>query len=161
MRIRYGPWDESRHGDQRPAFDKLFDLFQQLLFHTGGDADEALRWLTAVDEKYDLTDDDFGLGDFIEELKNRGYIERDEETGVVQITARTERGLRERSLEEIFTQLRKGGRGDHKTPFTGVGDERQPETRPFSFGDDVANLDVTGTLSNALRHGSGSTQTSA
>ena len=52
MRTRYGPWDESRHGDQRPAFDKLFDLFQQLLLHTGGDADEALRWLTALDEKY-------------------------------------------------------------------------------------------------------------
>lgn len=155
MRIRYGPWDESRHGDQRPAFDKLYDVFQQLLLHTGGDADEALRWLTALDEKYGITDDEYGLGDFIEELKNRGYIDRDDETGEVVITAKSERGLRERSLEEIFDQLKKGGRGNHKTPFSGAGDERQPETRPFSFGDDVANLDVTGTLSNAFRHGAG------
>ncbi len=151
MRILYSEWDEQRHGDGRSTFDRLFDLFQQLLLHTGGDADEALRWLTQLDNKYGLTDDEMGMGDFIEELKNRGYIERDEQTGVTQITAKTERGLRERSLEEVFTNLRKGGRGDHKTPFAGAGDERQPETRPFAFGDDPANLDATGTLSNAFR----------
>ena len=156
MRFRYSEWDERRHGRARSAFDTLFDLFQQLLYHTGGDAAEALRWLTQLDQQYGLTDDDpdgMGLGDFIEELKDRGYLERDEETGLLAITARTVRGLRERSLEEIFTQLRKGARGDHKTPFAGRGDERQPETRPYAFGDDVHDLDVTGTLSNAFRRG--------
>ena len=80
MIFRYSEWDERRHGDQRPLFEQLLDLFQQLLYHTGGDADEALRWLTALDNKSDLTDGE-GLGDGIEELKNRGYIERDEATG--------------------------------------------------------------------------------
>ncbi len=153
MRFRYADWDETRHGTARSTFDTLFDLFQQLLLHTGGDVDEALRWLTAIDKEYGVTDDEMGLGDFIEELKNRGYIDRDEETGVVSITAKTERGLRERSLEEIFKDLRKAGRGDHKTPFSGAGSERQPETRPYAFGDDVHDLDVTGTLSNAFRRG--------
>ena len=153
MRLRYTAWDERRHGAPRSTFDHLFDLFQQLLFHTGGDADEALRWLTQLDGKYGLGDDEMGIGDFIEELKRQGYIERDEQTGVVQITARTERGLRERSMEEIFSQLRKGGLGNHKTPHAGAGDERQPETRPYAFGDDVHDLDVTGTLSNAFRRG--------
>ncbi|MDX1419882.1 MAG: VWA domain-containing protein [Rubricoccaceae bacterium] len=153
MRFRYSEFDPERHGQARSTFDTLFDLFQQLLFHTGGDADEALRWLTQIDEQYGLTDEGMGLGDFIEELKDRGYIERDDETGVVQVTAKTVRGLRERSLEEIFSQLRKGGRGDHRTPFSGAGSERQPETRPYSFGDDVHDLDVTGTLSNAVRRG--------
>lgn len=151
MRFRYSEWDAERHGDQRSTFDSLFDLFQQLLLHTGGDADEALRWLTAIDNEYGITDEEMGLGDFIEELKDRGYIDRDEETGTVSITAKAERGLRERSLEEIFSSLRKAGRGNHKTPFTGAGAERQPETRPYSFGDDVHDLDVTGTLSNAFR----------
>jgi Ca-activated chloride channel family protein len=153
MIIRYAEWDEGRHGDQRSTFERLFDLFQQLLLHTGGDADEALRWLTQLDNKYGLTDDEMGMGDFIEELKNRGFIERDEQTGVTSITARTERGLRERALEEIFSRLRKGAHGDHKTPHAGVGDERQPETRPFAFGDDPAHLDATGTLTNAYRRG--------
>ncbi|MEM9998467.1 MAG: VWA domain-containing protein [Bacteroidota bacterium] len=152
MTFRYSEWNEARHGDQRPAFDKLFDLFQQLLYHTGGDAMEALQWLTQLDERYGLTDgEDFGIGDFIEELKNRGYIDRDEQTGVVQITKKTERGLRERSLEEIFKQLRKSGRGGHKTPHIGSGSERLPETRGYEWGDDLRELDITGTLSNAFR----------
>ena len=153
MRFRYTDWDPSRHEAAKTTFDTLFDLFQQLLYHTGGDADEALRWLTSIDKEYDLTDDEMGLGDFIEELKNRGFIDRDDDTGVFQITAKAERGLRERSLEEIFSSLRKAGRGDHKTPFTGAGSERQPETRPFAFGDDVHDLDVTGTLQNAFKRG--------
>ena len=153
MRFRYAEWDAERHGTSRSTFDTLLDLFQQLLLHTGGDADEALRWLTAIDKEYGLSDDEMGLGDFIEELKNQGYIDRDEETGVVSITAKAERGLRERSLEEIFKDLHKAGRGNHKTPFAGAGSERQPETRPYAFGDDVHDLDVTGTLSNAFRRG--------
>ncbi len=151
MTFRYAEWDDARHGDDRPTFDRLFDLFQQLLLHTAGDADEALRWLTAVDQKYGVTDDAMGLGDFIEELKNRGYIDRDEQTGEVTVTGKTTRGLRERSLDEIFGSLRKGNQGNHKTPFAGAGDERQPETRPFTFGDNAADLDVTGTLTNAFR----------
>jgi len=152
MFFRYSEWDEARHGQaQGSPFERLLDLFQQLLYHTGGDADEALRWLTQLDQKYGLTDGEMGIGDFIEELKDRGYLERDAETGAVRITAKTERGLRERSLEEIFSQLRKSGRGGHKTPHTGAGDERLTETRGYRFGDDLGHLDVTGTLSNAFR----------
>ena len=100
--------------------DRIADaMFQQLLLHTGGDADEALRWLTQLDSRYGLTDDEMGIGDFIEELKNRGLIDRDEQTGLLAITARTERGLRERALEEIFSKLRRGARGDHATPYAG------------------------------------------
>lgn len=153
MRFRYAEWDAERHGTTRSTFDTLLDLFQQLLLHTGGDADEALRWLTAIDKEYGLTDEDMGLGDFIEALKDQGYIDRDDETGVVTITTKAERGLRERSLEEIFKDLRKAGRGDHKTPYVGTGSERQPETRPYSFGDDVHDIDVTGTLQNAFKRG--------
>ena len=153
MTFRYSEWDDARHGQDRSTFDTLFDLFQQLLLHTGGDADEALRWLTAVDNQYGISDEGMGLGDFIDELKNQGYIDRDEETGTVEITGKTTRGLRERSLEDIFGNLRKAGQGNHATPFAGAGSERQPETRPYSFGDDVHSLDVTGTLQNAYRRG--------
>lgn len=150
MHFRYTKWDASRGGDTRPIFDQLFDLFQQLLQYTAGDAGEALNWLTQLDKKYGITDDEMGIGDFIEELKNRGYLTEDEQ-GQVQITARTERSLRQRSLEEVFRQLRKSGRGNHKTPFAGMGDERLPETRSWRFGDDPHLIDVTGTLSNAYR----------
>jgi uncharacterized protein with von Willebrand factor type A (vWA) domain len=150
MIFRYTEWDESRHGRLKTRFEQLLDLFQQLLIYTAGDAHEALQWLTQLDRKYDLTGDDLGMGDFIEELKRLGYLDENED-GVVRITARTERSLRQRSLEEIFRQINKGESGQHKTPHVGGGDERMPETRQWQFGDDLQALDITGTLSNALR----------
>ncbi len=150
MLFRYTRWDDQRHGPTASTFERLLDLFQQLLQYTAGDAAEALQWLTQLDQRYGLTDAGMGIGDFIEALRQQGYLKEDE-TGVVQITARTERTLRQRSLEEIFSRLRNGARGNHKTPFAGTGDERLPETRRWHFGDDPHLLDVTGTLSNAFR----------
>ena len=152
MDFVYSEWNEERHGDHRNDFERLLDLFQQLLQYTAGDATEALSWLTQLDQKYGLTGEGSGIGDFIDELKKRGYLQEDR-PGVIRITARTERSLRQRSLEEIFTQLRKAGRGNHRTPFSGSGDERLSETRPWQYGDDVHDLDVTGTMSNSYRRG--------
>ncbi len=151
MLFQYSKWDPERHGRFTTTFERLLDLFQQLLQYTAGDAAEALRWLTQLDQRYGLTDDQMGIGDFIEELKKQGYLRDDEQTGLLKITARTERTLRQRSLEEIFRQLRKSNRGSHKTPHAGMGDERLPETRAWHFGDDPHLLDVTGTLSNSFR----------
>ena len=153
MRFDYLAWDESRHGNEQSPFDRLFELFQQLLEFSAGDAAEALDWMTQLDGRYDgLTTDDYGIGDFIEELKKRGLLE-DGEAGKPRITPKTERTLRQRALDEIFSKLnRGGGRGQHKTPYAGEGDERQPETRPWRFGDAVDHLDVTATLSNAFRN---------
>ena len=150
MLIRYSAWDEVRDGSRLPAFDRLFDIFQQLLQYTAGDAGEALAWMTQLDNQHGITDDEMGIGDFIEELKKRGYLEENA-SGLQEITARMERSIRQRSLEEVFRQLRKGNRGNHKTPFVGRGDERLPETRNWQFGDDVSRLDVTGTLSNSFK----------
>lgn len=150
MIFRYEEWSAERHGKAMSTFERLMDVFQQLLQFTAGDAAEALNWLTQLDQRYGLTEEGMGIGDFIEELKRQGYLQENQE-GRVAITARTERSLRQRALEEIFGQLRKGNRGNHKTPFVGSGDERLPETRPWRFGDDVHSMDVTGTLSNAFR----------
>jgi len=152
MRFSYVEWDEARHGAHLAPFDRLFDLFQQLLEFSAGDAAEALRWMADLDTRYGLTTDDYGLGDFVEELKQRGYLEDHEAEGTVRITGKAERALRQRALDEMFSKLRKEGRGRHKTPYAGEGDERLPETRAWTFGDDVGRLDVTATLSNAFRH---------
>lgn len=141
------------NADEQPHFDRLFDLFQQLLNYTAGDADEALRWMTQLDRRYGLTTPDYGMANFIEDLRKRGLLEDHPESGKPRITAKTERGLRQRALESLFSNLRKAGPGNHPTPHIGRGDERQPETRPYAFGDDVSHLDVTTSLSNATRRG--------
>ena len=60
-------------------FERLFDIFKQLLTYTSGDVSESLNWLTELDKEYKLTEPDYGIGDFINDLRNRGYL-REEQT---------------------------------------------------------------------------------
>ena len=56
------------------TFDSLFKLFKELLLYTSGNIAEALEWLTELDKEYNLTDDNYGIADFINELNERGYM---------------------------------------------------------------------------------------
>ena len=55
-------------------FDRLFDVFKELIVHTSGDFDEAISWLRELDKEYELTTKDYTIEDFIEDLKNKGFI---------------------------------------------------------------------------------------
>jgi uncharacterized protein with von Willebrand factor type A (vWA) domain len=140
--------------DGKSKFDQLLDLFTQLLTYTSGDVSEALQWLNELDKKYELTDDEYGMGDFIEELKEKGYITDDAQKGEIKITPKTEQSIRKRSLEEIFGKLKKTKTGDHQTFKPGLGDEVSPDTRPFQFGDMLEQIDFTESIRNAqINHG--------
>ena len=82
-------------------FERLLDVFMQLLSYTNGDAEEALRWMTELDKEYQFSTPQYGIGDFIEELKQKGYIDEDNRSGQINITPKTEQGIRKRSLDEI------------------------------------------------------------
>ena len=82
-------------------FQQLLDLFMQLLTYTSGDVGEAMQWMNELDKQYKLTDDEYGMGDFIDELKEKGYLTDNNEKGEIKITPKTEQGIRKRSLEEI------------------------------------------------------------
>jgi uncharacterized protein with von Willebrand factor type A (vWA) domain len=157
MRFLYQEWsDRFDNGNTDTPFETLWDLFQQLLTVSSGEVSQALQWMNELDKQYKITDqfDDYGMGDFIDELKNRGYIEFDGDNQRMIITRKTERSIREKSLEEIFKNLKKGGLGGHQTVFSGRGLERLPETRNWQPGDDISNLDSTGTMLNMLKHSS-------
>lgn len=140
--------------NQKSPFERLLDIFMQLITYTSGDVGEALSWLTELDKNYDLSDNQYGIGDFIEDLKTKGYIDDWNERGEIKITPKTERGIRKRSLEEIFGKLKKSQAGNHRTFIPGQGDELNPETRPFQFGDPIDRIDFTGSIRNAqISHG--------
>lgn len=142
--------------DQTP-FDKLFDIFKQLITYTSGDFNEAISWLTELDKEYKLTEPDYGIGDFIQELKDRGYIREDEPgSGGVSITAKTEQAIRQQALERIFGKLKKGKSGNHSTKYTGSGEEMGSELRPFQFGDSPEQISMLESFKNAqVNHGIG------
>jgi uncharacterized protein with von Willebrand factor type A (vWA) domain len=140
-------------------FERLFDIFSELIVHTSGDVDEALEWLNVLDKEYSLTNDKYTMDDFIEDLKKKGYLREEilpDGKGQMSVTAKTERILRKNAMEQIFGNIRKSGRGQHKSKKSGLGDEATGEYRDFQFGDALENISITESLKNAqINHGVG------
>jgi uncharacterized protein with von Willebrand factor type A (vWA) domain len=142
---------------KQSPFDKLFDIFSELITHTSGDVDEALDWLKILDKEYNLTTPEYTLEDFIEDLKKRGYLREEikpDGQGELSITAKTERAIRKNAMAQIFGNIRKSGRGNHHSKKTGQGDEATGEFRDFQFGDALEQISMTESLKNAqINHG--------
>lgn len=138
------------------AFDNLLDVFLQLVSITGGDVSEALAWLTNLDKQYNITPEGYGIGDFIDELKEKGYLTEENQEGNFEVTGKTGQAIRKSALEEIFGKLKKSGRGQHKTNISGTGDETGTDRRPFEFGDSLQQIAMTDSIRNAqINHGYG------
>ncbi len=151
--FRFTQFVPSKDPDKN-TFDQLLDIFLQLVNMTGGDAAEALSWLTNLDKRYNLTRPGYGIGDFIDDLKSKGYLEEKNQKGEIKITGKSEQAIRKNALEEIFGKLKKGNRGQHKTTHTGTGEEKGTDRRPFQFGDNLDQIALTDSLRNAqVNHG--------
>lgn len=138
-------------------FDKLFDIFKELITHTSGDFDEAISWLKQLDTEYGLTTPEYTIDDFIEDLKDRGFIREeirpDGKKGNA-ITAKTERAIRQSALEQIFGNIKRSGSGNHKSKGVGLGDEHTGDFRTYQFGDALDKVSMTESLRNAqINHG--------
>lgn len=71
-----------------------------------------------------------------------------------QLTPQAMRLFQGRLLERIYSQLTAARSGRHQGPIVGEGAVELPQSRPYEFGDSVANLDLVSSLINALvRHG--------
>lgn len=140
-----------------PPFDKLFEIFKELITHTSGDFDEAIEWLRQLDVEYKLTDENYTIDDFIEDLKKKGYIREEIDSdgnGGMAITAKTERAIRQQALDQIFGKLRKSRSGNHSTKQVGLGDEHTGEFRGYHYGDSLDKISMTESLRNAqIQHG--------
>lgn len=137
------------------TFERLLKIFQELLIHTSGNVSEALSWLTELDKEYKLTDENYGMADFIQDLIDKGYIKQEDSQnpGFVP-TAKMEIGIRQKALDDIFGILKKAKKGRHNTNSYGKGDEYTSDQRPYEFGDSPENLAVSESLRNAqINHG--------
>ncbi len=175
MDMRKGFRFTTYEAPEQSPFEKLFDIFQELITHTSGDFDEAIDWLRELDKEYELTDENYTIDDFIEDLKAKGYIREEFEdgggemgeegqngedgdgNGTISITAKMERIIRQRALDQIFGKLKRSGAGNHKTGKSGQGDEHTGDMREYRYGDDLGNISMTESLKNAqINHGIGS-----
>jgi len=137
------------------TFNRLLKLFKELLLHTSGDVDEALSWLTELDRQYKLTTPEYGMADFIQDLKDQGFIQSKDAKSPVMVPApKMELALRKKALEDVFGDIKKSKVGGHNTRLEGRGDEFTSEKRPFVFGDALDKIAISESLKNAqVNHG--------
>jgi len=150
VRFDYSRWRGPRPEDLE-FLRQLMDIYRNLLLQTGGDVEEALKWMEHFGQEYGFFNEKFGIGDFRKMLEQSGEAERTPQG--LRITPKGERRIRQDSLNEIFSALNAGGAGDHRTPVAGQGGERLSETRHYQFGDNLSDLDPLGTVSNAVKRG--------
>ncbi len=144
--------DENAEGQS--TFDQLLKIFMELMVITSGDLSEVLQWMTSLDNQYGFTNDEYGMGDFIQEMKDKGYITDENQPGEFEVTSKTERLVRKNALEEIFGKMKKSGSGDHKTTYSGFGDEPSTDRRDYEFGDTLEQISMTDSIRNAqINHG--------
>ncbi len=151
MDYRYAEFDP-RLADLKWLLAKLRAIFEHLLLQTDGDVEEALRWLERIGKRHRLLSADFTIDDFKKYLEQEKVV-RATPRGDLRLTHKGERGLRTSSLDAIFSNLRRDASGDHRVAAEGVGLERLPETRAYSFGDPVSLIATNETLANAIRRG--------
>ena len=149
MRFDYGKWQGPRPEDLE-FIRQLMEIYRNLLLQTGGDAEEALRWMEHFGEQYGFFNEGFGMADFKKLLEKSGEVERTPQG--LKVTPKGERRIRQDSLNEIFSTLEAGGAGDHRTPSAGRGGERLSETRSWQFGDSLSDLDPLKSMSNAVKN---------
>lgn len=125
-------------------------LFRHLLMQTGGDVDEAMEWMRAMQAR-GYIDPDVDLEEFLARMMDQNVVGTDGEGNLILGLA-GERQIRRDALDEIFGGLRKSTPGYHSVSSAGEGSERLTETRPWRFGDDPMSIDGLRTLQNALKH---------
>ena len=144
---------------KQTPFERLFEIFKELITHTSGDFDEAIEWLRELDKEYQLTDENYTIDDFINDLLEKSYI-RPQNTGEgsgdgMTLTAKTEKLLREHALKQIFGKLRKSGSGNHKTQQMGQNLDSSGEYKAYQFGDPLEQIALTESIKNAQIRSSG------
>jgi uncharacterized protein with von Willebrand factor type A (vWA) domain len=149
MRLRYSHLDPDLIR-QLLAEMGLRRLFNHLLLQSGGDVEEAMRWMRILQER-GFIDENVDLDAFFARLTEENVIGQDGEGNMV-LSAGGERQIRRDALDEIFGGLQKSMSGSHSVPTAGQGSERLTETRQYQFGDDPMSIDSIRSIQNAMKH---------
>lgn len=146
-------------------FGQAMDLMNDL-----GDLDQIEQMLRGTTNPGALAEIDFEraaelLGDdtaesmermaqFTQMLEDAGLINNKE--GALELTPRALRKIGQNVLDDLYTKLSADRLGRHNVVETGVGHERNFETKPYEFGDPFT-LNIERTVRNAIRRTGGGT----
>ncbi len=141
--FEYSQWDGSQSPEKsaEDAFDKLSEYLMQY-------GEQILRNLDDVDDE--------DAQDLIELMEKQGLIEEDGE-GKYRVAPKGLRRIQESALGDLFQTFQRDGVGRHDTSQKGSGSIRHEDSRPYVYGDPLANLNLHETLRNAMTRQGGGT----
>ena len=142
LQYEYSKWD----GTQKPSSsvtDQLFDNFSEYLMEYGEPVMSLLDQLQEQDPE------------LLQTLLKEGYLEKGDQTPF-RVSPKGIRRIQDKALAGLFSINRKDSPGKHNTLFRGAGETLHDESKPYEYGDPVANLNLHETLKNAIaRQGKG------
>jgi Ca-activated chloride channel homolog len=144
MKYFYSEFD----GEEFPTPDNLFgfDQLMQFIIEHGEQALKAIEQMMNDPKNQ-------AQSDMLEQLLKDGMLDKDGK-GRLRLTPRAVSKMQRKALMEVFANLKEGRREGHERVTPGPGGERIEGTKPYQYGDPVAELDMHQTLHNALtRHG--------
>ncbi|MBN9524350.1 hypothetical protein J0H58_38520, partial [bacterium] len=89
------------------------------------------------------------LEDYVKEQAERQGLEGDS-SGRYRLTPKAMRLFQSKVLTRIFSQLQASRTGRHPDAVAGEGAVETPKTKPYEFGDSVAQMDIPASMVNAL-----------
>ena len=134
--FEYSRFDGSEEFSPQSA-DAVFDEFSQYMMDYG----------ESMLQNFEDWQDDHP--DVVDALVKQGYIEKDRE-GQFSITPKGFRRVENKALEGLFDVRGQDKIGRHETTNRGVGETQHDESKPYEFGDPVANLNMHETMRNSL-----------
>lgn len=91
------------------------------------------------------------VNELLREIAKRQGLE--ESQGRFHLTPQAYRLFQGKLLERIFSQLQSSRSGRHQGPIVGEGAVELQHTKPYEFGDSVANMDIPASLVNTMLRG--------
>src|SRR5436190_1098676 len=134
--FEYSEWDGSQEFTPLSA-EAAFDKISEYLLEHG---EYVLRQLEQLDPED---------ADILKMLLKEGYLEKDEKGRLIPASKGIRR-IETKALDELFQITRKDQLGKHPSDFKGVGQIRHDDSKPYEYGDPVANLNLHETIKNAV-----------
>ncbi len=138
--FEYTEFDGSQNFQPQSA-EKAFDQLSEYILNYG---EQVLRNLDDFDSE--------DRPDILDAIQKEGLIEEDGE-GKWQVSPKGLRRIQESALASLFQTFKRDGLGKHETSQKGEGMVRHEDSRPYVFGDSLANLNLHETLKNAMARG--------
>lgn len=146
----------SKESDKRSVFEKLLEVFLEILVYTNGDVEEAFEWLRQIDTEHRISTPEYSLEDFRRDLENQMIVIPSRSKEPAKLGSKGEQLIRQKALLQIFGSLKPDSKGSHSTRKIGSGGPLSEDLRPYQFGDNIENIDFITSFRNAQKRNPGS-----